>query len=43
MTVATAVTTATPIITPSKVRNDLNLCDNMEASAIEAASINLFI
>ena len=43
ITVATAVTTATPMITPSSVRNDLSLWERIEEIAIDAASINLFI
>jgi len=43
MTVATAVTTATPIMTPSRVRKDLSLWAIIEDMAMAAASINLFI
>jgi hypothetical protein len=43
ITVATAVTTATPMITPSKVRKDLSLWAMIDDIAILEASMNLYI
>jgi len=34
----TATTDATPMMTPSRVRNDRNLCDQIESTAITSAS-----